>query len=173
MTRPGVVIWLTGLPAGGKTTLAHALVPLLAEAGFPALVLDSDEMRQVFTPDPAYTDLERDWFYTVLGRLAAWLARNGTSAIVAATAHRQAYRNQARTLAPHFYEVYVDCPPAVARQRDPKGLYARADTGEIRALPGVGVPYEPPPHPEATVDTSRMNPTEAAAAVLAQLDLPA
>ncbi len=171
MTQPGIVIWLTGRPAGGKTTLAQALIPLLAQRGYRPVLVDSDQFREILTPEPAYTPAERDWFYKVLGQLAAWLAQQDLCAIVAATAHRRAYRQWARAIAPRFLEVYVQCPLAIAQARDPKGIYARAAAGQAGRVPGIGVPYEPPLEPEAVVDTGWLNPEEAARAVMQQLQL--
>lgn len=171
MFTPGIVIWLTGRPAAGKTTLAQALVPLLVARGYRPVVLDSDEMRQILTPEPTYSAEERDWFYGVMGRLAVWLEKQGNCAIVAATAHRRAYRDQARQMATHFYEIYVQCDLAIARERDPKGIYARAAAGEAETVPGIGVPYEVPSHPEAVVDTGRLSPIAAALSIMNQLAL--
>jgi adenylylsulfate kinase len=167
----GVVIWLTGRPAGGKTTLARALMPLLEQRGYRPVLIDSDHFRDILTPDPTYSAAERDWFYAVLGQLAAWLAKHDLCAIVAATAHLRAYRAQARAIAPRFMEVFVHCPLAVAQARDPKGIYALAAAGKAETVPGIGVPYEPPTTPEATVDTGRLSPTQAARSVMQQLKL--
>ena len=169
MSAEGFAIWLTGPPAAGKTTLARELARQLDERGVKALVLDSDELRAVLTPAPRYTEEERDWFYGVLAWLAAWLTRQGTNVLVAATAHRRAYRDRARAGIARFAEVYVRCPSEVCARRDPKGLYAGARRGEIAALPGAGVAYEPPIDAEATVDSDRQSPAEAAAQVVAAL----
>jgi adenylyl-sulfate kinase len=164
------VIWLTGLPASGKTTLAHALWRELAERSVRVVVLDSDALRAVLIPHPAYTAAERDWFYGVIIYLAEWLARSGVNVLTAATAHRRVYRQQARGKIRRFAEVYVRCALEVCRRRDPKGIYALAQSGRADSVPGMGAEYEPPIAPEAVVDTDRLTPVEAARAVLAQLD---
>jgi adenylylsulfate kinase len=166
---PGFVIWFTGLPASGKTTLASAVQQRLAEGGVHCVLMDSDELRAVLTPQPSYTEAEREWFYGALIYLAAWLARNGVNVLVAATAHRRGYRKPAREQIERFAEVHVRCPLAVCRARDPKRLYARAAAGEVDDLPGLGACYEPPLEPEAVVDTDLLDPPTAAAQVLTQL----
>lgn len=165
----GFVIWFVGLPAAGKTTVAQAVRTQLAERGIPSVLLDSDELRAMLTPTPTYSDSERAWFYRVLVQLAAWLARSGVNVLIAATANRQAYRQAAREQIARFAEVYVQCSLATCRQRDPKGIYARAAQGQAEHTPGIGSPFEPPEQPAATISTETGTPTDAAAAVLMQL----
>jgi adenylylsulfate kinase len=171
MEKPrGWTIWLTGLPASGKTTLAHALRGKLRQYGVAAVVLDSDDLRRLVTPDPTYTSAERDWFYNRLIEMAAWLADAGDNVIISATGNRRAYRDAARArLAPGFAEVWARCPIRVCRARDMKGLYSRADAGQIVNLPGVNAVYEWPEAPEVVVDSDRLSAEEAADAVLAGL----
>jgi adenylylsulfate kinase len=140
----GVVVWLTGLPASGKTTLAERIRARLSR---PAIVLDSDVVRDVLGAH-GYAAADRDEQYRVLGELAAMLARQSLVVLVAATAPRRIHRETARRAAPRFIEVHVATPLATARERDPKGLYARAAAGLAPELPGVGAPYEAPDHPD-------------------------
>jgi adenylylsulfate kinase len=168
--RPGFAIWLTGLPSSGKTSLAQALSRLLHERGTSVQILDSDELRRRLTPNPTYAIEERDWFYETITFLAELLTANGVNVLIAATASQQAYRQAAREQIARFAEVYVECPPEVCRARDPKGLWARADKGEITNLPGNGAPYEAPHAPEAHVDTARYSIEVAARHILGQLD---
>jgi adenylylsulfate kinase len=141
----GVVVWFTGLPRAGKSTLAGAVRARLGERGTRAIVLDGDEVRAALVPPPAYDDDGRDRFYGTLGRLAALLARQGLVVLVPATAHRRSYREAARAAAPAFVEVHVAAPVAECETRDPAGLYRSDARG---ALPGVGVAYEPPESPD-------------------------
>jgi adenylylsulfate kinase len=168
--RAGFAIWLTGLPSSGKTTLAHALSGLLRERGIAVQILDSDELRRRLTPNPVYSAEERDWFYDTITFLAELLTANGVHVVIAATASRQVYRQRARERIARFAEVYVVCSPEVCRVRDPKGLWARADRGEITNLPGSGAVYEAPLAPEAAVDTDRHSPRAAAHCIIGQLD---
>lgn len=167
--RQGFAIYLTGLPSSGKTTLAHALREMLSQRGISVQVLDSDEMRRILTPNPTYSSPEREWFYEVLAFIASLLVNNGVNVIIAATAPLQAHRQAARSRIHRFAEVYLHCPPEVCRARDPKGLWKRADAGEIRTLPGAGVPYEPPESPEMRVDTEHLSAQKAASLVIGPL----
>ncbi len=144
----GAVVWLTGLPASGKSTLASRLEERLRGLGRAAVVLDGDEVREALVPRPGYSPEERDAFYETLARLAALLARQGHPVLVAATAPRRAHRAAARALAPRFVEVFVDVPAEECARRDPKGLWAQARAGAAPTLPGAGAPYEPPEAPE-------------------------
>ncbi|MGN6104967.1 MAG: adenylyl-sulfate kinase [Kofleriaceae bacterium] len=153
MTTRGVVVWFTGLPASGKTTLAEAVRDRVGPAR-PCLVLDSDAVREALGA-AGYADRERDAFYGALGRLAALIAEQGQVVLVAATAPRRAHREAARRVAPAFVEVWVEASLAQCEARDPKGLYARARAGEAPALPGLGAPYEPPRAPEVTASGGR------------------
>lgn len=167
--KPGFTIWLTGLPASGKTTLAQALRSRLSTDDRPVELLDSDELHRTLTPQPTYAPAERDWFYGVLVFLAELLTRNGVNVLIAATGTRRAYRDAARERLPRFAEVFVDSPPEVCRERDPKGLWQRADAGEISDMPGVDTPYEPSPQPEVRVDTSRLSVDAATRQIITEL----
>jgi adenylylsulfate kinase len=166
----GFAIWFTGLPSSGKTSAAREVGHLLLARRVPVQLLDSDALRRKMTPQPTYTPGERDAFYKLLVFLAGFLTDHGLNLLIAATASRQGYRQAARGRMPRFAEVYVDCPPAVCRARDPKGLWARADRGEIDNLPGADAPYEAPLAPEARVDTALLSPQAAARQILAALD---
>jgi adenylylsulfate kinase len=147
------VLWITGRPASGKSTLARALLVELAGRGIRATIIDSDEMRAVITPEPRYTPEERELFYKALAYVAARLAREGVAAIVAATSHAAEYREWARALCPGWFLVYARCPLDVCQARDPKGLYQQASGDQRSTLPGVGMPYEAPTDADYVVDT--------------------
>jgi len=143
----GVVTWFTGLPSSGKSTLAAEVAGELRLRGIDAVVLDSDELRAAMVPPLGYDDASRDGLYATLANLAAMIARQGHVVLVPATAHRRAYREAARALAPLYLEVFVDTPLEECARRDTKGLYA---AGTAQA-PGVGVAYEPPVSPDVRV----------------------
>jgi adenylylsulfate kinase len=140
----GAVVWLTGPPASGKSTLATHLAARLRARSAAVLVLDGDEVRDALVPAHGFDDAGRDAFYQSLGNLACLAARQGLIAIVAATAHQRRWRDRTRLSAPRFLEVHVATPIDECRRRDPKGLYAAGTA----ALPGMGVPYEPPLAPD-------------------------
>ena len=164
--RLGFVVWFTGLPAAGKSTVAKALVDALAAQRQRVHLLDSDTVRVRLLAQSTYSEAERDWFYAQLVRQAQRLSRQGINVVIAATASRQRYRDMGRGAIARFVEVYVDCPPAVCRARDPKSLWARVDRGEIANLPGADAPYEPPTEPELTLRTDRLSVAEAVAQVV-------
>jgi adenylylsulfate kinase len=143
----GVIVWFTGLPASGKTTLAMHVRDRLGQLSRPAIVLDSDELRSVLDLGD-YDVAGRDAFYKRLGRLALLLARQDQVVLVAATAPERRYRDDIRAHAPRFVEVWVSTPLVECAARDPKGLYARAAAGQAPRLPGLGTPYDPPLTPE-------------------------
>jgi adenylylsulfate kinase len=148
---PGAIVWFTGLPSSGKSTLARRVQAELGAAGRASVVLDSDELRDVLGAH-SYTPEDRDRFYRSLAALAAVLAGQRLVALVAATAPHRRDRDRARNAGGQFLEVWVQTSLADCEARDSKGLYARARRGEARELPGVGVAYEPPAAPDVTAD---------------------
>jgi adenylylsulfate kinase len=158
----GVVAWFTGLPSSGKSTLAAEVAGELRLRGIEAVVLDSDEVRAALVPKLGYDDEARARLYGSLARLAALIARQGHVVLVPATAHRRAFRDAARALAPAFVEIFVDTPPDECRRRDAKGLYA----ANVSAVPGAGIGYERPVAPDVVVHPAD---AEAAAAIATKL----
>lgn len=150
----GPVVWFTGRPASGKTTLARSVVTRLRSAGTPVLWLDSDDLRPHLAPGAGYDDAGRAAFYGALAHVARRAAEGGVTTIISATAPRRAHRDALRTTVPDLREVLVEADDATLRARDPKGLYARADAGEVTRLPGAGADYEPPSAPWRVVNTT-------------------
>ena len=149
--QAGFGVWITGLPASGKSTIARELVKRLNELGVPVVTLESDEMRKILTPEPTYRLGERDQFYRALALIGERIIASGVNVIFDATAGKRAYRDHARGLISRFLEVYVDCPLDICMRRDPKGIYASATSGRAVTVPGIQIPYEPPVKPELTV----------------------
>ena len=168
--KTGFAIWLTGLPASGKTTLARGLANVLEQAGLPVQVLDSDHLRRVLTPEPTYSREERDWFYRVMVFVGQLLVQNGVNVVFAATAGRRSYRDEARATLDRFAEVYVLCSLETCMARDTKGVYQKALQGEATTVPGLQVPYEVPEHPEVTVDTEAQSPAEGVQTIFDRLE---
>ncbi len=148
----GVVVWFTGLPSSGKSSLAERVQARLSE---PCCLLDGDRLRKIIHANAGYSASDRDEFYTTLGALAAELARQGLVVLVAATARRRAHRQHARTHAPHFMEVWLDSGLDECRKRDAKGLYAGFARGSVRDLPGEDVEYEAPESPDVRATGAR------------------
>ncbi len=146
----GLVVWVTGRPASGKSTFGERLQASLRAEGLSCVLLDGDAVRDALGRPAGSGGEERDAFYEALARLAALIACQGPAVVVAATAHRRAYRERARALSPRFLEVHVSTPAEECERRDPKGLYARARRGEALGLPGVDVAFEAPVAPDVT-----------------------
>lgn len=164
----GVVVWFTGLPSSGKSTLASQVHERLARADRAACLLDGDQVREALVPSPGYTPEARDAFYSTLARLAALLAGQGLVVLVPATAHRAAYRAEARSLSPSFVEVFVQADTEECARRDAKGLYAAVREGRAAGLPGVDLAYEPPDAAEVVATGGRDE--DAITSLLALLD---
>jgi adenylylsulfate kinase len=143
----GCVVWLTGVPSSGKSTLARRAAEALRAQRRATCVLDGDAVRAALVPAFGYDERSRQHFYTSLANLASLLAQQGLVVLVPATAHRAGYRDYARSSAPRFIEVYVDAR-ADAEQRDSKGLYQAARAGRTQDIPGADLAYEPPPSPD-------------------------
>jgi adenylylsulfate kinase len=168
--KSGFAIWLTGLPASGKSTLAHLLAQEIKKLGLRVQVLDSDELRRVLTPQPTYEADERKWFYQVLSYIGKLLAQNGINVIIAATAHQRTYRWRASQVFNRFLEIYTKCPVEICMQRDQKGLYKKAMSGEIGNLPGVQQLYEEPQATAIIVDTAENSPVVCVQKILTHLE---
>lgn len=166
MTTHGSVqafaIWITGLPASGKSTIVAALKPQLEALGLELEILESDEVRRVLTPVATYSDAERDLFYRALAFTGQKLVAHGVTVVFDATASRRVYRDFARSVIPRFIEVSVECPLATCMERDKKGTYLKGRRGDSLTVPGLQSPYEAPLHPDLTIDTTKVPAKEAA-----------
>jgi adenylylsulfate kinase len=152
------VIWLTGLPGSGKTTIAKALYPRLKELGFKVELLDGDVVRKELSPELGFTKQDREIHARRVVYLSKLLSRNGIISIVSLISPYRDFRRYARTetnMNNNFYEVYVKCSLEACVARDPKGLYKKALSGEIKDLTGLQDPYEEPEKPEIIVDTEK------------------
>jgi adenylylsulfate kinase len=159
-------IWITGLPASGKSTIVSALKPQLEELGLTVEVLESDEARRIITPEPTYSESERDLFYRALAFTGQRLVAHGVTVIFDATASRRVYRDVARAAIPRFIEVAVECPLITCMERDKKGTYRRGQSGESLTVPGLQSPYEEPIHPDLRIDSTATLPDDAARRIL-------
>lgn len=159
-SQEGLTLWLTGLPGAGKTTLAHMIGKKLHTIGLPVEILDGDVVRRGFSKELGFTREDRDENIRRIAFAAKMLVRVGTVAIVAAISPYAKARNDARSEIGNFVEVFVRCPLKICIQRDPKGLYAKAQQGKVLQLTGLTDPYEEPLTPDVIVDTDRETPQE-------------
>jgi bifunctional enzyme CysN/CysC len=158
----GAVVWLTGLPGAGKSTLARALERRLFSRGGSPILLDGDTLRAGLNGDLGFSPEDRSENIRRIAEVATHLARNGHIAIVAAVSPSREDRAAARRIADTaFREIYVATPAEVCEERDPKGHYAKARAGALKGFTGIGNDYQPPETSELVIDTSRRPLTEA------------
>jgi len=158
-------IWITGLPASGKSTIVSALKPQLEGLGLTVEVLESDEVRRIITPIPTYSEAERDLFYRALAFTGQRLVAHGVTVLFDATASRRIYRDFARSAIPRFIEVAVECPLRTCMERDKKGTYRKGQLGESLTVPGLQSPYEAPLNPDLRIDSATMSSSAAASQI--------
>src|SRR5215475_368206 len=159
----GAVVWLTGLPGAGKSTLARALERRLFTRGGSPILLDGDTLRAGLNGDLGFSPVDRSENIRRLAETATHLARNGHIAIVAAVSPSREDRARARRIADRaFREIHVATPAKICESRDPKGHYAKARAGALKGFTGIGNDYQPPTESELTLDTSTRSVTEAA-----------
>ncbi len=148
----GATLWFTGLPGAGKSTVAAAVEERLLQAGQPAFLLDGDNLRHGLNGDLGFDEDARTENVRRTAHVARLLAESGTVALVSLVSPYAADRQAAAALHAaddlDFLEIFVNAPLELCEQRDPKGLYARARSGELAGLTGVGAPYEAPAEPD-------------------------
>ncbi|MHC1637270.1 MAG: adenylyl-sulfate kinase [Candidatus Nezhaarchaeales archaeon] len=152
----GVVVWFTGLPGSGKTTIANGVADRLRELGFRVEVLDGDWVRRTINPDAGFTREQRALHLRRVAWIARLLARNGVIVLCSFVSPYRDVRADVRRIIEEdvpFIEVYAKCSLEECMRRDPKGLYKRALRGEVSLFTGVSDPYEPPENPELVIDT--------------------
>lgn len=160
----GGVLWFTGLPASGKSTLAFGLEKKLFEKGMQVYVLDGDNLRHGLNADLGFSPEDRTENIRRIGETAALFAGAGMIVVTAFISPYRADRARARKAAGrYFHEIYLGASLDVCEERDPKGLYAKARLGEISDFTGVTAPYEPPETPELLIDTGAMGVEESLA----------
>ena len=166
----GFVLWFTGLPASGKTTIASMVKGELLSLGRRVELLDGDQLRRDLDPEIGFSPEDRAIHIRRVAYVSELLARNGVAVLVCLVSPYIHVRAAAREMiGDKFIEVYVRCSLETCISRDPKGLYRRALAGEIPNMTGIGDPYEEPPNPEVVVDTEKNTSEENAAIVLTKL----
>jgi bifunctional enzyme CysN/CysC len=172
--QPGATIWFTGLPASGKSTIAVAVERALVESGRVAYLIDGDNLRHGLSDDLGFSPGDRAENIRRVGHLTRLLADAGVVAVASLVSPLKSDRGIARALNDAaklpFIEVYVATSLAECEKRDPKGLYARARSGELSGLTGVDAPYEPPDNPDLVLDTTNADVDGLVAQVIAVLN---
>lgn len=169
MEQHGFTLWFTGLSGAGKSTLANLVAERLQEMGRNVELLDGDEVRKNLSSGLGFSKADRDANIRRIAYVAKLLSRNGAVAITAAISPYREIRDEARAEIKNFVEVYVDCPLEICEQRDVKGLYKRARSGEIQQFTGISDPYEPPLNPEVVVHTNVETPEQDADKIIGRL----
>jgi bifunctional enzyme CysN/CysC len=164
MGQQGATIWLTGLSASGKSTIARQLEKQLIERGNACYILDGDNVRHGLNRDLGFSMEDRQENIRRIAEVAALMNDAGVIVVTAFISPYRQDRRAAREMIGDkaFIEAFVDTPIEVCEQRDPKGLYKKARAGEIRQFTGVSDVYEPPERPEITLPTASLSPSEAA-----------
>jgi bifunctional enzyme CysN/CysC len=162
------VIWLTGLSGAGKSTIANLVESELQRRGHHTYLLDGDNVRHGLNADLGFTEADRVENIRRVSEVARLMADAGLIVLVSFISPFRAERQMARSLFEpgEFVEVFVDTPLSVAEERDPKGLYEKARSGELVNFTGIDSPYEPPERPEIRIETEHRSPQDAARQVL-------
>jgi len=167
----GFTLWFTGLSGAGKTTIAEIVEKELREKFGRIEVLDGDIVRTNLSKGLTFSREDRDTNILRIGFVANLLTRNGVGVIVSAISPFKEARDQVRReIGDDFIEVFIDAPVEVCAERDVKGLYAKAYSGEIAQFTGVSDPYEVPAAPELHIHTDQEDKEDSARRVVAKLE---
>ncbi len=171
LDQRGVMVWLTGLPSSGKSTIAFTAEHLLVARGSLAYVLDGDNIRHGLNKNLGFSADDRGENIRRIGEVGKLFVDCGAVALTSFVSPYRADRDAVRDLMEdgEFLEVFVDTPVEICEQRDPKGLYAKARAGEIPNFTGISDPYESPENPELVIKTASSTPEEAANAIINML----
>ncbi len=167
----GFTLWLTGLSGSGKTTLSRKVEEVLLERGMRVEVLDGDIVRTNLSKGLGYSKEDRDTNIKRIGFVCNLLTRNDVVAVAAAISPYRNTRKENRKLIGSFVEVFCKCPLEILKERDPKGLYEKAEKGDIQHFTGVDDPYEEPQDPEVFVETDKETVEESTNKIIKTLEI--
>ena len=174
LKQKGATIWLTGLSASGKSTIAYTAEHALVQRGHLSYVLDGDNIRHGLNTNLGFSPEDRTENIRRIGEVGKLFADTGVITLASFISPYRADRDLVREIHEKdglpFIEVYIDAPLAVCEERDPKGLYKKARAGEIPEFTGISAPYEEPLKAELTINTAECSPQEAAARILEYLE---
>jgi adenylylsulfate kinase len=166
----GAVLWFTGLPSSGKSTIAHATEERLHQMRCRTFVLDGDNVRHGLCGDLGFSESDRAENIRRVGEVTKIFVEAGTIVLTAFVSPFRRDRERARNLLPgDFLEIYCNCPIEICEQRDPKGHYQRAREGRIKDFTGVSAPYEEPADADLVLHTARLSIEESVEKVLVLL----
>jgi adenylylsulfate kinase len=172
--QKGCTMWMTGLSASGKSTIAVAFEQVLVQRGHHAYRLDGDNIRMGLNKNLGFSAEDRAENIRRIGEVAKLFADAGIITITSFISPYRADRDMVRALHEQsklpFIEVYVDCPINEAEKRDPKGLYKKARAGEIKGFTGIDDPYEAPLKAELHLRTDRLSVEQSVQALLDMLE---
>jgi len=163
-------VWLMGLSASGKTTLAQLLARALVQRGFLVEVLDGDVIRNSLSKGLGFTPADRITNLRRIASTAKGLVGQKVVTIVAAICPYRPIRAEVRDIIGEFVEVYLNCPLDVCISRDPKGLYRKALAGQIKLFTGIDDTFDPPVQPDIEVTTHAVTPEESLDMILRGLE---
>lgn len=171
LRQKGVLVWLTGLPSSGKSTIAFTAEHLLVERGHLAYVLDGDNIRHGLNKNLGFSAEHREENIRRIGEVGKLFTDAGALTLTSFVSPYRADRDKVRALVADgdFIEVFIDTPLELCEERDPKGLYKKARAGEIPNFTGISDPYEPPTNAELVIPTADCTPQEAAQRLIALL----
>jgi len=174
LNQKGATLWLTGLSASGKSTMAMALEQVLIQNGHTAYCLDGDNVRHGLNKNLGFSAEDRTENIRRIGEVAKLFADAGIITITSFISPYRADRDLVRKLHDDadlpFIEVFVDCPLEEAEKRDPKGLYKKARAGEIKGFTGIDDPYEAPENAELVIPTAEQSIEESVQTLLAAIE---
>ena len=172
LEQKGVLVWLTGLPSSGKSTIAFTVEHALVERGRLAYVLDGDNIRHGLNKNLGFSAEDRAENIRRIGEVGKLFADSGTVTLSSFVSPYRSDRDAVRALMEEgdFLEVFIDTPIELCEERDPKGLYAKARKGEIPNFTGVSDPYEQPTRAELVIETASCSAEEAACAIIGMLE---
>ncbi|MEW6088598.1 MAG: adenylyl-sulfate kinase [bacterium] len=172
LNQKGALIWFTGLPASGKSTIANSLEKELYKQDYLTIVMDGDNIRHGLNKDLGFSQKDRYENIRRIGEVAKLFVETGILTITAFISPYSADRDNVRFMLKNskFIEIYLKCPLSELEKRDPKGFYKKAKDGLIKEFTGISAPYEAPLNPEIVLDTSKLSQKECVKTILHYLN---